>query len=188
MTKKRDRVFAFTGAVLFLVTSAALTIAVIWQSTHQDSTDTAANTTNQNTSCQLTQVSAAAGTAPSVYKTPDKVTQLQTTDLTEGTGQAAKNGDCLVVKYYGTVADSGTMFDEDFTKDTALQLPLGSSDPQQQVIQGWEQGLVGMKAGGERRLVIPANLAYGANPPAGSSIPANAALVFDVKLLKIQNN
>lgn len=184
MKVKFDRAFALLGAVLFLVTSAALTVAVIWQATQQDNTDKTATTPNQtNTSCQLTQVSASAGTAPTVYKTSSQVTKLQTTDLKPGTGQVAKAGDCLIVKYYGTVADSGKLFDENFTKAAALQFPLGKGN----VIQGWDLGLIGMKVGGERRLVIPANQAYGTNPPAGSGIPANAALVFDVELLKIQS-
>jgi FKBP-type peptidyl-prolyl cis-trans isomerase len=97
-----------------------------------------------------------------------------------GNGAVAKNGDCLVVKYYGTLASNGVKFDENFTQPTAFAFTLG----QGQVIQGWDQGLVGMKVGGERRLVIPANLAYGST--GSGAIPANAALVFDVRLLKIK--
>ena len=84
------------------------------------------------------------------------------------------------MKYYGTLAADGTLFDENFTKDTAFTFALGSG----QVIQGWDKGLEGVKVGGTRRLVIPSNLAYG---EAGQgAIPANADLVFVVKLLRIQ--
>ena len=70
------------------------------------------------------------------------------------------------MKYYGTLASDGTMFDENFTKKTLFQFQLG----QGQVIPGWDQGLVGMKVGETRRLVIPSSLAYG--PQAQGSIPA----------------
>ncbi|QQS19252.1 FKBP-type peptidyl-prolyl cis-trans isomerase [Candidatus Saccharibacteria bacterium] len=118
--------------------------------------------------------------APEVFKPEADVTELQTTDLTEGSGVQAKSGDTLVMKYYGTLASDGTMFDENYTKDTSFSFKLGGG----QVIQGWDQGLVGMKVGGERRLVIPSTLAYG---EAGQgAIPANSDLVFVVKLIRIQ--
>jgi FKBP-type peptidyl-prolyl cis-trans isomerase len=84
------------------------------------------------------------------------------------------------MKYYGTLAADGTLFDENYTKPSGFAFTLGSG----QVIKGWDQGLVGMKVGGERRLVIPAALGYGeaGSPP---KIPANADLVFVVKLLRI---
>jgi peptidylprolyl isomerase len=84
------------------------------------------------------------------------------------------------MKYYGTLATNGTKFDENFTDTTAFAFTLG----QGQVIEGWDKGLVGMKAGGMRRLVIPAAEAYGSQ--AQGSIPANSDLVFVVKLLRIQ--
>ncbi|MCA9327336.1 FKBP-type peptidyl-prolyl cis-trans isomerase [Candidatus Saccharibacteria bacterium] len=177
-TPMRHRIFAGLGAVLFLVTASALTIAVIVDMVRQgntptDTTDTTATTCQAGTNEETLP-------APEVYKPSGEVTELQTTDLTEGTGAAAKNGDCLVMKYYGTLASDGTMFDENFTKPDAFAFTLGSG----QVIKGWDQGLVGMKEGGERRLVIPP--AYGYGDQAQGSIPANSTLVFDVKLLRIQ--
>ncbi|PID30967.1 peptidylprolyl isomerase [Candidatus Saccharibacteria bacterium] len=118
--------------------------------------------------------------APEVYKPEGDVTELQTTDLSEGVGEPVKAGDRLVMKYYGTLASDGTVFDENYTKETAFPFTLGSG----QVIKGWDQGLVGMKPGGERRLVIPSELAYGETER--GSIPANADLVFVVKLLRVQ--
>ncbi len=175
MARLRDRLFAGAGAVLFLASASTLTILVIVSSgssnsTAQDSTQTAC------TSSQTEQ----ALPVPDAYKPDGAVGSLQITDLTDGSGPAAKSGDCLVVKYYGTLASDGTKFDEDFTDTTAFTFTLG----QGQVITGWDQGLVGMKAGGEQRLVIPAALAYG--DQAQSSIPANSDLVFVVKLLRIQ--
>jgi FKBP-type peptidyl-prolyl cis-trans isomerase len=85
------------------------------------------------------------------------------------------------VKYYGTLASNGTKFDENFTDATAFAFKLG----QGQVIEGWDKGMVGLKAGGTRRLVIPAAQAYGSQSPS-AAIPANSDLVFVVKLLRIQ--
>ena len=118
--------------------------------------------------------------APEIYKASSDVTKLETTDLEVGAGAAIKAGDCLTVKYYGTLAKDGTVFEEDFTKNTVLQIQIGTG----RVIPGWDQGLIGMQPGGLRRLVIPANLAYGNQ--AQGTIPANSALVFVVKLISVQ--
>jgi FKBP-type peptidyl-prolyl cis-trans isomerase len=106
---------------------------------------------------------------------------LKVEDLITGTGPAAKSGDKISVRYVGTLYDTGKEFDSSWKRGKApFQLTLG----QGQVIQGWDQGLVGMKVGGRRRLTIPPDLAYGpqGQPP---TIPANATLVFDVDLTKI---
>lgn len=180
MARKRDRFFALMGALLFLLSASALTIAVVYDSvTNKDKAP--ATDTSQQTTCDITQVSASADTLPSNYEAKaDTPKSLQINDLTVGSGAAAKAGDCLQMKYYGTLAANGKMFDENYDKPTALQLQLGGG----QVIPGWDQGLVGMKVGGVRRLVIPPALAYGS---AGQgSIPANATLVFLVKLIAIK--
>jgi len=175
MARLRERVFAGFGALLFLVSTCAFTIYLIMS----PSDDTAA-TTSEQTAC-VSNGTEETLEAPEVYiPAEDTVAELQSTDLTEGTGAAAKAGDCLVMKYYGTLASDGTMFDENFTDATAFAFTLGQGE----VIEGWDQGLVGMKEGGMRRLVIPAALAY--RDTARGSIPANSDLVFQVKLLRIQ--
>jgi FKBP-type peptidyl-prolyl cis-trans isomerase len=106
---------------------------------------------------------------------------LKVEDLITGNGPAAKSGDKISVRYVGVLYDNGKEFDSSWKRGKApFQLTLG----QGQVIQGWDQGLVGMKVGGRRRLTIPPDLAYGpqGQPP---TIPANATLVFDVDLTKI---
>ena len=183
MTKVRDRVFAGFGALLFLVTASALTIAVIINAvdTH-DSSKTEAQAASQAASCSSSaSIAAPTLAAPDVYKPEGQVKALDKTDLEAGTGATLKSGDCVQVKYYGTLASNGTKFDENFTQPTAFQFQLGKGN----VIQGWDQGLVGAKVGSTRRLVIPANLAYGSQ--AAGSIPANSALVFVVKILKVAN-
>lgn len=176
MTRKRDRFFALFGALLFLGTASALTIAVIVSGISNKSSGSQTPTT-QACADNLTEQ---ALPVPSIYKAPAPVSSLQSTDLVPGTGQTAKKADCLVVKYYGTLASNGTKFDEDFTTTSGFAFNLG----EKQVIPGWDQGLVGMKVGGTRQLVIPAALAY--SNQATGSIPANSDLVFVIKLLRIQ--
>jgi FKBP-type peptidyl-prolyl cis-trans isomerase len=108
-------------------------------------------------------------------------TGLQVTDETVGTGAEAVSGKTVSVSYTGTLAN-GTVFDST-SKDGGqpFSFTLGSG----QVIKGWDQGLVGMKVGGTRKLVIPPSLAYGSSG-AGSSIPPNATLTFVVQLLSVQ--
>lgn len=106
--------------------------------------------------------------------------ELQIQDITQGQGVKVKTGDTVAVHYTGTLAD-GKEFDSSYDRSQPFSFTVG----QGQVIQGWDQGLVGMKVGGKRRLVIPSSLAYG---PAGvpGVIPPNATLLFEVELLGIQ--
>lgn len=178
-TRMRDRIFAGLGAALFLITASGFTILVVYNMVTGKDQESTAQTSQ---SCTIDGSIATTLTlpAPEVYKPTDTVTELQITDLEEGTGEAVKNGDCLQMKYYGTLASDGTVFDENYTKQTLLQFQLGAG----QVITGWDQGLVGMKEGGTRRLVIPASLGYG--DQAQGSIPANSTLVFTVKLVNVK--
>jgi peptidylprolyl isomerase len=173
MARKRDRAFALSLAILFFITAFGFTFYAIWQSSHNNSPS------SQTNNCSSTP-SETALAAPTVYQTSTTPTSLQVTDLTTGSGATANNGSCLTVQYYGTLASNGTLFDEDFTKATGFEFQLGAG----QVIKGWDQGLVGMKVGGMRRLVIPPSLGYGNT--AQGIIPANSTLVFVVKLLNVQ--
>lgn len=119
--------------------------------------------------------------------TPHTVTLpggLQYTDTKIGTGPAAKSGDTLVVQYTGWLDDhgkKGKKFDSSRDRGEPFTFTLGAH----QVIPGWDEGIAGMKAGGERTLIIPPALAYGSEG-AGGVIPPNATLIFDVELLRIQ--
>lgn len=169
------------GALLFLVTASALTIAVIYDAVSNKSPNDQATNQTQTATCDpQIPVPSKVYTLPEYDHKSATVDKLQQTDLQVGTGPAAKNGDCLQVKYYGTLAKDGTKFDEDFSDTSAFQFTLGGG----QVIPGWDQGMAGMKAGGVRRLVIPASLAY--RDTGQGSIPPNATLVFLVKLLAIK--
>lgn len=106
--------------------------------------------------------------------------ELVAQDLIVGKGPAAKSGDKVSVQYVGVLFDNGKEFDSSWKRGQPFDVTLG----QGAVIPGWDQGLVGIKKGGRRRLIIPSDLAYGAqgSPP---TIPANAALVFDIDAEKI---
>jgi FK506-binding nuclear protein len=95
-----------------------------------------------------------------------------------GSGQAAKNGDRVGMRYIGKLKDGGQIFDSN-KKGKPFSFKLGAGE----VIKGWEIGLQGMQAGGERRITIPAHVAYGSKKM--GQIPANSALIFDVKMLEI---
>jgi FKBP-type peptidyl-prolyl cis-trans isomerase len=99
-------------------------------------------------------------------------------DLVVGTGARADSGKTVSVHYTGYLAD-GTMF-ETSTKGTPIEFPLG----QGRVVQGWDQGLPGMKVGGKRQLVIPASLGYG--DMSSGPIPAGAIMVFTVELMGVK--
>jgi FKBP-type peptidyl-prolyl cis-trans isomerase len=169
MARKRDRAFALFGAILFLLTSVGLSVGVIWQMS-QDSNSNNNNTTTKQEGNML------AGTKLQGFTPIAAVSELKTEDLTPGTGKEVKASDTVTVDYTGAVAATGVIFQSSKDSGQPVSFPLDG------VIAGWTEGMPGMKEGGTRRLLIPAEKAYGANPPQGSGIPANAALVFDVTL------
>lgn len=107
-------------------------------------------------------------------------------DLKEGTGPMAASGQTATVNYTGWLysegapEQKGTKFDSSIGR-APFSFKLGAG----QVIRGWDQGVLGMKVGGQRRLVLPPEFAYGARG-AGGLIPPNATLVFDVELLGVK--
>ena len=106
--------------------------------------------------------------------------KLKIEDIDEGQGQAAKSGDTVVVHYKGTLED-GEQFDSSIDRGTPFEFKLGAG----QVIAGWDQGIVGMKIDGKRKLTIPSDLAYGERG-IDFTIPPFATLIFEVELLKIK--
>ena len=121
------------------------------------------------------------GTKPTVEvpKGPAPKT-LVVKDLKTGDGAEAKSGDQVSVQYVGVLYDGGKQFDASWDRGQPFAFQLGGS----QVIPGWDQGVAGMKVGGRRELIIPPDLAYGAQgqPP---TIPANATLVFVIDLVSV---
>jgi peptidylprolyl isomerase len=110
--------------------------------------------------------------------TPTKLTKV---DIVDGTGKAAKTGDTVSVQYVGSSWSTGAEFDASWDKGQPFSFTLGNGD----VIKGWDQGVVGMKPGGRRLLIIPPDLGYGAQgqPP---TIAANETLAFVVDLESVK--
>ena len=101
-------------------------------------------------------------------------------DLLPGTGAVASEGSRVKLHYLGRLAD-GTRFDSSYDRGVPLEFTLGAG----QVVPGWEQGLIGMRVGGKRRITIPASQAYGSEGR-GDLIPPDATLVLDVELLSVE--
>ncbi len=119
--------------------------------------------------------------AASIAMSTESVSELQIVDEVLGSGAAASAGDSVTVNYVGSLTN-GTVFDASANHGTTgFTFNLGAG----QVIKGWDQGIVGMKEGGKRKLVIPAALAYG-DQAIGNVIPANSTLVFEVELVKVE--
>ncbi len=101
-------------------------------------------------------------------------------DLKPGDGAEVKTGNTVSVHYVGTLEDA-SKFDSSRDRGTPFEFTVGEG----RVIPGWEQGLLGMKVGGKRKLVIPPELAYGENSPS-PLIPPNSTLIFEIELLAIK--
>ncbi len=167
-----------------LVLAGALIVAAPGcnQSSNTDSPASPAPTTSPNVS------SADVSSVPSTTTVEGKSVSLKSTpsglkyyDTKIGTGPNPTVGQTVSVQYTGTLLD-GTKFDSSYDHGgKPIDFPIGVGG----VIKGWDEGVPTMKVGGKRRLVIPADLAYGANPP-DASIPPNATLVFDIELVGLK--
>jgi peptidylprolyl isomerase len=124
-------------------------------------------------------VTSAAGVAPTVgiESAAGSVGELVAVDIAEGAGEPVQAGAEVTVEYCGIGMTSRSIFDSSWARGKSITFPLAG------VIAGWQEGLPGMKPGGRRLLIIPANMAYGDNPPAGSGIAAGESLLFVVDLI-----
>jgi FKBP-type peptidyl-prolyl cis-trans isomerase len=118
------------------------------------------------------------GTKLQDFNPIDAVPELQIMDVAEGTGDTVPEGATITAHYTGALCSDGTIFQSSHDFGEAITFPLSG------VIVGWQKGVPGMKVGGTRRLIIPAEQAYGAHSPS-PNIPANADLVFDIELVSI---
>ncbi|QOL19595.1 FKBP-type peptidyl-prolyl cis-trans isomerase [Candidatus Bodocaedibacter vickermanii] len=105
---------------------------------------------------------------------------LKYVDIQEGTGPIPVAGKTVVVHYTGTL-ENGTKFDSSVDRGDPFRFPIGKGV----VIKGWDEGVMSMKVGGKRKLIIPADLGYGSRAIPGV-IPANSTLLFDVELISIE--
>jgi cyclophilin family peptidyl-prolyl cis-trans isomerase/FKBP-type peptidyl-prolyl cis-trans isomerase len=150
----------------------------------------AASSSDASTSDASTSDASSSSSTPTASTSPEKPevsipaeqpTELVITDLVEGEGEPAKEGDTVTVHYVGVLSEDGTEFDNSWDRGQPYPVTLGTGS----VIQGWEDGLIGVKAGGRRQLDIPAELAYGESG-SGSVIPPGAALSFVIDVVSIE--
>ncbi len=170
MAKKTQRIFAMFAAALFLLGSVSFTGVVIWQ-VYQNNQLEKELTVQEDKGLKGKQLEG--------FEPVASVPKLQTVDLQEGTGKVAEKTSTVTVNYTGAIASTGKIFESSLDGGQPATFGLD------QVIKGWGEGIPGMKVGGKRRLIIPAELAYGAQSPS-ADIPANSALVFDVELITVQ--
>jgi peptidylprolyl isomerase len=137
------------------------------------------NTTSSDASAAATTPGALP--KPKVKLPASAPTKLVVTDVTEGTGTAAVSGDTVVVHYVGVRQADGAEFDNSYDRGKPFSVTIGVG----QVIKGWDEGLVGIKAGGRRQLDIPADLAYGDAPPSTDVIQPGDALSFVIDAVTI---
>lgn len=175
-----QRVAAITIAVLFLVTSLGFSGLVIWEITQQNKKDQATADTLNSAQDQTnnTKENSLEGTQLENYEPVDQVSELKKIDIKVGDGDEVKDGDTVTAHYTGAIAKDGKIFESSKDSGQPATFPLSN------VIVGWQKGVPGMKVGGIRRLIIPADQAYGAqgSPP---KIGPNEPLVFDIQLIKI---
>jgi peptidylprolyl isomerase len=107
------------------------------------------------------------------------ITELQIIDLQEGDGKAVVKGALITAHYTGWLED-GTQFDSSHDRGKPFQCVIGS----RRVIQGWDKGLIGMKVGGKRKLLVPSHLAYGERQ-VGALIKPHSNLIFEIELLEV---
>lgn len=180
-----QRVFILTIVIVFFFTSVAFTGFVIWDQVRTNRETKKQTELTQQLNDQLKKKQEGKdnavkleGTKLADFTPIDKVTELQKIDTIVGTGEEVQPGATVTAHYTGALAKDGTIFQSSL--DTGSPIPFSLNS----VIKGWTEGVPGMKVGGKRRLIIPAEKAYGAQSPS-SNIPANSDLVFDIELVKI---
>lgn len=175
-----DKSYFLTLIVAAVVVSALFYGAYYFEN-HTDLSKFSAYFSTDDSSTSTASTSADIASVFDKTETPMTTPQndLKIEDERVGDGAEAKAGDSISVNYLGTLLD-GTKFDSSYDRGTPFTFTLGAGG----VIKGWDQGLVGMKVGGKRKLTIPAELAYGAQSPS-PKIPANSTLVFEIELLSV---
>lgn len=172
--------------ILVAVLSGALALSGCTAAPEPTATPTSVPTTASPSSTGSADASAYSigtdmGQKPSVSidASAGNVEQLIVQDIVTGTGAAAQATDNVTVHYVGIGGESHQQFEASWDAGQTASFPLNG------VIVGWQEGLLGMKVGGRRLLVIPGAMAYGATPPEGSGIGVNETLVYIVDLISI---
>ncbi|MCL4403831.1 FKBP-type peptidyl-prolyl cis-trans isomerase [Patescibacteria group bacterium] len=135
---------------------------------------------NESSVATVNTQAATSSPAEPANRTATTADGLQITDVSVGTGAVAQAGDTVTVSYVGSFPN-GQVFDASANHGGSFSFVLGVGH----VIPGWDEGVLGMRVGGERKLVVPPALGYGASGTPDGTIPPNATLDFDIKLLGV---
>ncbi len=190
-TSNGQRVAAFFLAMLFLLSTIGATAYVVWQ-INQDEGVIVNETPEEKAASEAAKASqdttqacgggkfdaVSARPTPTVVTSDSPITELQSVDIKVGEGEEVQPGDCVAVLYYGTLASTGVSFDDNYSSGAPIELSIAPGS----VISGWTEGIPGMKVGGVRRLLIPAEKGYGAQG-SGDVIPPNSDLIFEVEII-----
>lgn len=169
-----QRIFIIVIVVVFFLTAVATTASVVYDAVRNKDNDSLTNQQTAETPKISTQEGKLEGTKLTGFTPIDTVAKLEVIDLVPGTGAEVAKGATVTAHYTGALAKDGTIFQSSKDTGQTFTAPLAN------VIPGWQEGMVGMKVGGTRRIIIPAEQAYGAQ--ATGNIPANSDLVFDIEL------
>lgn len=165
-------------AILFLVTGLGVGVYAFWENTHNKGNNYINCPQKTITAKQQKKNGKLQGAELAGFTPVNKVSYLQCWDLKVGTGATATASSTITATYTGALASNGKIFQSSLDSGQPFTTSLS------QVIPGWTDGIPGMKVGGTRRLLIPAQYAYGSQATAG--IPANSDLVFDITLLAVK--
>ncbi len=180
--KEQVIIYSMVGVIAF----SAFAIALPFIFLGGDNDDSAANPNNPNNPGEnlclpvLADPTAKPLPTPKVETFKDDITELESRDIKVGEGQEAQSGDCVEAHYHGWVAKTGTVFDSSYQAGSPAKFDLDN------LIEGWKEGIPGMKVGGQRMLIIPSEKAYGeaGSPPV---IEPNTDLVFVIELVDIES-
>jgi peptidylprolyl isomerase len=178
MLESAPRITLLRGA--FLASLVAVAALGLGCSRKVDEPDPGAKPDPAKSAAVPSVTGAGANAMPPKPGTPPAKGKLEMLDMKVGTGAEAKTGNTVKVHYTGTLTN-GTKFDSSLDRNEPFSFTLGAGG----VIKGWDEGVVGMKVGGKRKLTIPPDMGYGAmgSPPV---IPANATLLFEIELLEVK--
>ncbi len=186
-----QRIAAFLLAMLFLLSTIGATAYIIWEINREEGgivDDNSLTIDETQDAKESASEACGAGTIaavdprpiPTVTSNSGAITTLEKIDVKVGDGEEVQPGDCVAALYYGTLASNGEKFDGNYESGKPIEFSLTG------VIQGWTDGIPGMKVGGVRRLLIPAAQAYGERD--NGSIPANSDLIFEVEIVSTKRN